>query len=84
MTTAGEILSGLLVRGKGTRRILVDQQGKEVLLDEKEIDEAIVSPLSAMPTGLAGHLKANEFYDLMAYLLALRGTEQPPRKPLKK
>ena len=83
VTTGGEILSGLLVRGKGTQRLLVDQQGKEVVLDEKKIDEAIVSPLSAMPTGLAGHLKAAEFHDLMAYLLALQATASPPQKPLK-
>ena len=84
VTTGGEILSGLLVRSKGTQRLLIDQQGKEVVLDEKEIDEAIVSPLSAMPTGLAGHLKAAEFYDVMAYLLSLQAITSPPQKPLKK
>ena len=84
VTTGGEILSGLLIRGKGTKRLLIDQQGKERKLDVAEIDEAIVSPLSAMPTGLAGHLKATEFYDLMAYLLSLRATASPPQKPVKK
>ena len=78
VTTDGEILSGLLVRGKGTQRILIDQQGKEVVLDQDRIEEAIVSPLSAMPTGLAGHLKAAEFYDLMAYLLSLEGSKRKP------
>ncbi|MFP6575947.1 MAG: c-type cytochrome, partial [Pirellulaceae bacterium] len=84
VTTGGEILSGLLVRGKGTQRLLIDQQGKEVVLDEKEIDEAIVSPLSAMPSGLGGHLKAAEFHDLMAYLLSLQAIASPPQKPFKK
>ena len=84
VTTGGEILSGLLIRGKGTARLLIDQQGKEVALDEKEIDEAIVSPLSAMPTGLAGHLKTAEFYDLMAYLLTLQVAVSPPQKALDK
>ena len=84
VTTGGEILSGLLIRGKGTARLLIDQQGKELKLDEKEIDEAIVSPLSAMPTGLAGQLKPAEFYDLMAYLLSLRAGTSPPQKSSKK
>jgi|GEM_PF-3524047 len=80
VTTGGEILSGLLIRDKGTKRLLIDQQGKERKLEVAEIDEAIVSPLSAMPTGLAGHLKPTEFYDLMAYLLSLRGTTSPTQK----
>ena len=84
VTTGGEILSGLLIQGKGSARLLIDQQGKEVKLDKTEIDEAIVSPLSAMPTGLAGHLKPAEFYDLMAYLLSLRARASPPQKALEK
>ena len=84
VTTGGEILSGLLIEGKESARLLIDQQGKEVKLDKTEIDEAIVSRLSAMPTGLAGHLKPAEFYDLMAYLLSLRASASPPQKALEK
>ena len=80
VTTEGGILSGLLVPGKGTQRLLMDQQGKEIVLDQSKIEESIISPLSAMPTGLAGHLPAGEFYDLLAYLLTLQrkpGTPSP-------
>ena len=84
VTTDGGILSGLLVREKGTRRLLMDQQGKEIVLEQSKIEEAIVSPLSAMPTGLAGHLPAGEFYDLVAYLLTLQGTSGKPGSALPK
>ena len=81
VTTDGQILSGLLRPGKGTKRILVDQQGKELVLESEQIDEAIVSPLSAMPTGLAGHLEAQPFYDLVTYLLTLQGRPAKPVAP---
>jgi len=84
VTTEGGILSGLLVPGKGTQRLLMDQQGKEIVLDQSKIEEAIISPLSAMPTGLAGHLPPNEFYDLVRYLLTLQGSPAKSNSALPK
>ena len=54
VTTGGEILSGLLIQGKGSARLLIDQQGKEVKLDKTEIDEAIVSPYRRCLRGWLG------------------------------
>jgi len=84
VTTEGGILSGLLVPGKGTQRLLMDQQGKEIVLDQSKIEEAIISPLSAMPTGLAGHLPTSEFYDLVRYLLTLQGSPAKSNSALPK
>ena len=67
----GGILTGLVVRQDGDTMVLVDAQGKEILIPTHQIEVRRVR-LSPMPTDVATKLSEQESYDLMAFLLEQR------------
>jgi putative heme-binding domain-containing protein len=73
--TDGRIVSGLLLREEGVVLVLADSQGKEVRVANDQVDERSVSQLSPMPANFTEQIEEDEFYDLIAFLLA-----PPPRK----
>ncbi|MBY0526898.1 MAG: HEAT repeat domain-containing protein [Gemmataceae bacterium] len=70
--TNGQIVQGLVLREEGEVIIVADAQGKEVRVPKKMIEERTVSQLSPMPANLVDQISEEDFYHLMAYLLAQR------------
>jgi putative heme-binding domain-containing protein len=68
----GQILTGLFRRQEGNTIIIADNKGKEISLDEADIDEQKTVKLSLMPDNVASSLPENEFFDLMNYLASQR------------
>ena len=75
----GQSLSGLLLKEEGEVLVLADQQGKEVRVPKKMVEERATSQLSPMPANLAEQISEPDFYHLLAYLLSQRVTG--PGKP---
>src|SRR5262249_17295264 len=70
--TNGQTMTGLVLREEGEVVVLADNQGKEVRVNKKRIDERIVSQLSPMPANLVDQMTEAEFYHLLAFLLQQR------------
>jgi putative heme-binding domain-containing protein len=77
ITKKGQIVTGLVLREEGEVVVVADQQGKEVRLEKKEIEERTVSQLSPMPANLVDQIPEADFYHLLAFLLNQR---TPPAK----
>jgi putative heme-binding domain-containing protein len=73
---SGKTVEGLFLREEGAVLILADNQGKEVRIAKKDVEERSVSPLSPMPANLAEQIGPADFNHLLAYLLSLK-----PSKP---
>jgi putative heme-binding domain-containing protein len=73
---SGQVVSGLLLKEEGQVLVLADNQGKEVRVPKKNVEEKTVSPLSPMPANLADQVVEADFYHLLAYLLS----QKPPAK----
>jgi putative heme-binding domain-containing protein len=69
-TDDGRSLNGLALREEGNVLVLADNQGKEVRVPTDSIEERKVSPLSPMPANVAEQLSEQDFYHLLAFLLA--------------
>jgi len=69
-TDEGQSLNGLALREEGKILVLADNQGKEVRVPLDKVLERTVSPLSPMPANLAEQLSEQDFYQLVAFLLA--------------
>jgi putative heme-binding domain-containing protein len=76
-TDDGRSINGLALREEGKVLVLADNQGKEVRVATDDILERTVSPLSPMPANVAEQLSEQEFYQLLAFLLA---AEKPSRE----
>jgi putative heme-binding domain-containing protein len=63
-------ITGLLRREEGEVLVFADSAGKEVTVPKEEIAGRRESELSLMPSNFGDVLSAEEFYDLMAFLLA--------------
>jgi putative heme-binding domain-containing protein len=72
----GQSIPGLVLREEGAVVVLADNQGKEVRVAKKDIEQRTVSPLSPMPGNFAEVIPEAEFHDLMAYLLAQRAPKR--------
>ena len=72
VTDSGQVISGLVKPRDGSQLVIVDSQGKEVLIPKDEIEQSKTSLLSPMPANMAELLKPAEFADLIAYLLSVR------------
>jgi putative heme-binding domain-containing protein len=72
--TDGRVLSGLARREEGSQLILADPQGKEFTVAKSDIDEQQKTPLSLMPANVPEIVPADEFADLIAYLLSQRSS----------
>jgi len=72
VTDDGRVLTGLKLREEGQTVVLADSEGKEVLVPSDQIESQQTANLSAMPANVADLVPENDFYDLLAYLLAQR------------
>ena len=77
VTTAGRVVTGLLVEDSPQRIILKVQGDKQEIIPRSEVEEQKTSTLSLMPEGLEKQLQANELHDLFAYLTLDRPPEDP-------
>jgi putative heme-binding domain-containing protein len=64
----GRVLVGV-PRNEGDKLLVGTAEGKEVVLDRKQIESMIPSPTSLMPEGLDTRLNAAELRDLLTFLL---------------
>jgi putative membrane-bound dehydrogenase-like protein len=66
----GKVLIGVKVAETETQLTLADNQGKKIEIAKRDIDERRPSPQSTMPDGLEKKLTAEEFVDLIAFLVS--------------
>lgn len=71
----GAIYSGLLLPSEGEVIRLANALGDVIELPRDDIDDMWQSSLSPMPSNIAEDLTDQEFYDLMAFLLAQRADD---------
>lgn len=72
----GETVSGLFRREEGELMIYADATGKELSVAKKKVTERRQSELSLMPENFSDLLPANEFNDLLAFLLTKTATKK--------
>lgn len=65
----GRSLSGIRIAETDTQLTLADTQAQKQAIPKSEIEEQRPQPQSIMPDGLEKRLTADEFVDLLAYLL---------------
>ncbi|HEX5102456.1 MAG TPA: c-type cytochrome, partial [Pirellulaceae bacterium] len=70
--TDGQIVSGLVRREEGAQLVLADKEGKEFTLAKDDIDEQQKTSLSLMPANVPEIVPAEEFHDLIGWLLSKR------------
>ena len=75
---SGQVVTGLFRRREGKTLVIANREGKEVLIQEDDIEEQAKSKTSIMPDNVGTELKPNEFYDLAAFLLSLGQAEPRP------
>jgi putative heme-binding domain-containing protein len=71
----GRVVSGLVRRAEGAQLVLADNQGKEFTIAKDEIDQEAKTSLSLMPANVPEIVPADEFHDLVAYLLSQRAAK---------
>jgi putative heme-binding domain-containing protein len=69
---AGRFFTGIVKSESATAVTLLDVEGKQVTVAQRDIESRTVSNVSLMPAGLADGLTPAEFTDLIAYLATLR------------
>jgi putative heme-binding domain-containing protein len=72
----GDVVSGLFRREEGEQIIYAESTGKEQAVAKSRVKERKPSELSLMPEGLADGLSAQEFNDLLAFLLSKSGAKK--------
>jgi putative heme-binding domain-containing protein len=72
----GDVVSGLFRREEGELVIYAESTGKELSVAKKNIKERRQSELSLMPENFGDTIPANEFNDLIAFLLTKTGTKK--------
>jgi putative heme-binding domain-containing protein len=70
--TDGQIVSGLLRREEGAQLVFADKEGKEFTLAKDDIDQQQKTALSLMPANVPEIVPAEEFHDLIGWLLSKR------------
>ena len=70
----GQVISGLQRRDEGAALIFADSQGKETAIPKDQITRRFDSKLSLMPENFADIITADDFNNLIAYLLSKRPT----------
>jgi putative heme-binding domain-containing protein len=66
----GHLVTGLQKRAEGETLVFADTTGKEVTVRKGDIQKRIESPSSLMPANFAEIISADDFNNLMAYLLS--------------
>jgi putative heme-binding domain-containing protein len=75
--TDGQIVSGLLRREEGAQLVFADKEGKEFTLAKGDIDQQQKTALSLMPANVPEIVPADEFHDLVGWLLSKRAAPKP-------
>lgn len=75
VTTAGTVVTGVVLRELPTELELLTTQGDRIRLPLAEIEDRRLEQKSLMPSGLASQLTAQEMSDLLAWLVTLRKSE---------
>ena len=75
-TTGGNVFSGLKLRDEGGDIVLADTNGKEVRIAADEVEEVVLSRLSAMPSNTVDQIGETNLPDLLAYLMQASGLER--------
>ncbi len=70
---SGKVVTGLVRGERGGLLVLADEKGQELTVPKAEIEQQAKANLSLMPENIATTIMEDEFHDLMAYLLDLRG-----------
>jgi putative heme-binding domain-containing protein len=78
VTKAGLPITGLKLREEGQITVLVDSQGKEQRIAADDIDEAVISPISPMPSNFAETIPESDFQQLLGYLLSQKPAPGAP------
>jgi putative heme-binding domain-containing protein len=68
----GRVLSGLFRRAEGTQQVFADNLGKEFTVAKDEISQEQKTALSLMPANVPEIVPAEEFNDLVGWLLSQR------------
>jgi putative heme-binding domain-containing protein len=68
ITTAGQSVTGVLVKRDERSVVLRDAQGKEIVLAATDVEQLRPSRMSLMPDGQMASLTAQEAADLLEYL----------------
>jgi putative heme-binding domain-containing protein len=67
---SGRQLTGVVVARTESSLTLADNQGKQVTLARQAVESERAEPLSTMPEGLEKRFSADEFVDLIAFLVS--------------
>jgi quinoprotein glucose dehydrogenase len=78
MLNTGKVISGILRHEDNEHAVLVDGEGKEVVVELGSIEDRLQG-LSAMPEGLAKQMTPSDLRDLVEYLNGLRAPPDPDR-----
>ncbi len=73
----GRVLSGLFRRADGAQLVFADNQGKEFTVAKDEITQEQKTTLSLMPANVPEIVPADEFNDLVGWLLSQRNKVAP-------
>jgi len=68
ITNGGRQYTGIVAAGAPGEIVVLQQDGKKIVLDRDDIDEVLPNRLSAMPEGLLNDLSLQEVTDLFTYL----------------
>lgn len=71
----GRVVTGLFRRAEGAQLVFADIQGKEFTIAKDEIDQDTKTALSLMPANVPEIVPAEEFHDLVGYLLSQRAAK---------
>ncbi|MEW4489970.1 PVC-type heme-binding CxxCH protein [Thalassoglobus sp. JC818] len=66
----GRIYSGLFRREEGNVIVLANQKGEEIQFDKNLVDDEAISPISIMPENWGELIPAEDFNNLLAFLLS--------------
>jgi quinoprotein glucose dehydrogenase len=75
----GQYVSGVLRREDGKHAVLVDAEGREIVVELAAVDERSQG-LSAMPEDLIKQMSPRDLRDLVEYLSGLRAPPDPDRE----
>jgi putative heme-binding domain-containing protein len=73
----GDTISGLSRGEVGQNLVIIDLTGKENPIPKSEIQSVEVSKLSLMPTGFGEIIPADDFNNLMTFLLSKNVAKKP-------
>ena len=82
ITNEGKQYTGIVARGAPGEVVVLQQDGRKVVLKKEQIEETVASKQSAMPSGLLEDLTLEEVADLFAYLnkRSATATAQRPKR----